>query len=202
MYTFVSKGKGRKAVIKIQYLIFKMSGEMPHCYVTGDGPSDTLQTDSPVPLNMLSSGASENSSMDYVLNSGSLNLHLSSKEQAELMAGIEAIFQSDGELPSEDQEMADDDDEEPKVDLEDQQKRTEKLKGILPTLAQLWWCRSEHIDLAAEKLADGSRNCESMTFSAISIFLYRFCHIYLPQISHGVPQCSPVENFSSIENSC
>jgi hypothetical protein len=106
--------------------------------------------------------------MNYALNSGSLSLNLSPKEQTELMAGIEAIFQSDGELPSEDQEMADDDDDdEPKVDLEDQQKRTEKLKGVLPTLAQLWWCHSEHIDLAAEKLADGSRNRESMTFSAI-----------------------------------
>ncbi len=54
--------------------------------------------------------------------------------------------------------MADDDDEEEEVDLEDQTRRTERLRAVLPTLAHLWYSGSEQMDVATEKLADRSRD--------------------------------------------
>ena len=50
------------------------------------------------------------------------------------------------------------------VDLEDRHRRTERLKGGLSMLARLWWSDSEHMGLAAEKLADGSRDRELDSF--------------------------------------
>lgn len=91
------------------------------------------------------------------LGAGSLNL--SAEEQSQMMKSIQEIFELEEEQPREDEEMADvDEDVEEEVDLEDQQRRTERLKGVLGTLAQLWWSDSEHMDLVAEKLADGSRD--------------------------------------------
>ncbi|KAH8598786.1 armadillo-type protein [Bisporella sp. PMI_857] len=79
-----------------------------------------------------------------------------------MVKSIQEIFELEesarsGELDGEgDEEMGDDDEEE--VDLEDRERRTGKLKGLLGMLAQLWWADSEHMDMAAEKLADGSRD--------------------------------------------
>ncbi|RAL63453.1 hypothetical protein DID88_003873 [Monilinia fructigena] len=44
------------------------------------------------------------------------------------------------------------------VDVDDRERRTERLKGALGTLAHLWWQDSIFINEAAEKLADGSRD--------------------------------------------
>ena len=140
-----------------------MSGQTPpDIYMGSEWPLDTLQSDFAVPPYLPRAGTPDLSSMNYAFTSGSLNLNLSAEKQADMMESIKAIFQLDGEeAPREDQEMPDADDEEPELDLEDQQKRTDKLKSILPTVAQLWWCRSEHMELATEKLADSSRNRES-----------------------------------------
>lgn len=135
-----------------------MSGEMPDFYMGDELPADA---------NLLPTETPDASSTNYAFNSGFLKLNLSAEEQTNLMASIEAIFQSEEESPNEDQAMADADDEEPMVDLEDQQRRTDKLKSILPTLAQLWWCRSEQMDLVTEKLADRCRNRESGPFCPI-----------------------------------
>lgn len=137
-----------------------MSGQMPpDIYIGDEWPVETLPSDPEAPHNLLRTRSPDLSSMNYAFTSDSLSLHLSAEKQTELMENIEAIFQPEEEEALHgDQEMPDADDEEPEVDLEDQQKRTEKLKSILPTIAQLWWCRSEHMELATEKLADGSRN--------------------------------------------
>ena len=124
--------------------------------------SDQMPPDPAAPPNLLRTGTPDLSSMNYAFTSGSLSPNLSAEKQTDLVGSIEAIFQSEeGEASHEDQEMSDVEDEEPEVNLEDRQKRTDQLKSILPTLAQLWWCRSEHMELATEKLADASRNGES-----------------------------------------
>jgi hypothetical protein len=82
-------------------------------------------------------------------------MNLSEEDKISMSKRIQDIF--DSEPADEDQVMGEDDDEEDEVDLEDQERRTEKLKAVLSPLAQLWWSSSEHIDLVTEKLADGSR---------------------------------------------
>jgi hypothetical protein len=97
----------------------------------------------------------------YVLapSEGGMYGSLSAEEQGLMMKSIQEIFELEEEPAKEDEEMADEGEEdEPVVDLEDQARRTERLKGVLSTLAQLWWSDSDHIDLVAEKLADGSRD--------------------------------------------
>lgn len=91
-----------------------------------------------------------------------LKLQLSVEDRKAMAGKIAAIFNIEEEPIDEDVEMDDDDDEnaEPVIDLEDQLRRTESLKGVLSTLAQLWWADSEEMDLATEKLADGSRDRE------------------------------------------
>lgn len=91
-----------------------------------------------------------------------LNLNLSEGEMLGMLKQIQDIFDSEPDDENEDQVMADDDEDvEEEVDLEDQQRRTEKLKMGLSLLAQLWWSGADQIDLAAEKLADGSRESKS-----------------------------------------
>jgi hypothetical protein len=84
-------------------------------------------------------------------------MNLSEEDKLNMSKRIQDIF--DSEPADENQVMGEDDDEEEEevVDLEDQERRTEKLKTALTPLAQLWWSGSEHIDLVTEKLADGSR---------------------------------------------
>lgn len=132
-----------------------MSGEMPDIYMGAEWP-DVLQTDPAVPHNELGTDTPDLSSLSYAFDSGPFSLSLPAEKQTNLMESIEAIFES--ESTNEDQEMVDADEEEPQIDLEDQKERAEKLRGILPTIAQLWWCRSEHMELAVQKLADASRN--------------------------------------------
>ncbi|KFY75619.1 hypothetical protein V499_04421 [Pseudogymnoascus sp. VKM F-103] len=51
-----------------------------------------------------------------------------------------------------------DEEEDVVVDLEDQQLRTDRLRGITLSLDQLWWSGQVYMAAAAEKLADGSRD--------------------------------------------
>jgi hypothetical protein len=137
-----------------------MEGGLP----TDSLPADSLQTGPSDPLELLTR-FSFHPSVSNVLSADSLSVQLSDEEQSNMMRSIQEIFELEEEEVNEDQGIDDDDDEEePVVDLEDQQRRTEKLKGVLTTLAQLWWSNSEHMDLAAEKLADGSRDRKSSRY--------------------------------------
>ena len=53
-----------------------------------------------------------------------------------------------------------DEEEDVVVDLEDQRLRTDRLRGITLSLDQLWWSGQVYMAAAAEKLADGSRDCK------------------------------------------
>lgn len=87
------------------------------------------------------------------------NVSLSLDEQKAAMQSILDIFELDEELP--DQNGGSDSDgidADQTVDLEDQHRRTERLRGICPALDRLWWAGSEYMTSAAEKLADSSRD--------------------------------------------
>ncbi|KAF7949618.1 uncharacterized protein EAE97_003127 [Botrytis byssoidea] len=81
---------------------------------------------------------------------------LTEAEQKEMTSSIADIFKLEESVSAEDMDM--DDDAEEVVDIEDRERRTERLKAVLGTLAQLWWQDSTSINEAAEKLADGSRD--------------------------------------------
>jgi hypothetical protein len=54
-----------------------------------------------------------------------------------------------------------DDETEPMMaESQDQQFRTDSLSSILPSLDQIWWSGQLNMAVAAEKLADGSIDCE------------------------------------------
>lgn len=98
----------------------------------------------------------------HLLPPQELKLPLSAEELKAMAGKVAAIFDMEEALVGEDVEMDDAEDEngEPVINLEDQLRRTESLKGVLSILAQLWWADSEEIDLVTEKLADGSRDRE------------------------------------------
>jgi hypothetical protein len=105
-----------------------------------------------------------------ILNVAPGSLSLSIEEQNSMVTSIQNIFKLEEEDPKEEEEMAegeDDENEVPVVDLEDQARRTERLKGVLSILAQLWWADSQQMELAAEKLADASRDCKSLYSRAL-----------------------------------
>ncbi|ESZ97480.1 hypothetical protein SBOR_2169 [Sclerotinia borealis F-4128] len=84
---------------------------------------------------------------------------LTEEEQKNMSKSIADIFNLKEEAENrEDVDM--DDDAEEVVDVEDRERRTERLKGALGILAQLWWQDSVFINEAAEKLADGSRDAK------------------------------------------
>lgn len=132
-----------------------MSDEMSDYIMKDSLPADSVQKGKGYLLDDMNAGSHDNA-----LTQKALNFNFSVEEQSSMMRTIEEIFLLEEELPKEDQEMGDDE-EEPEIDLEDQQRRTTKLKGVLSTLAQLWWSDSEQMDVAAEKLADGSRDRKS-----------------------------------------
>jgi len=111
------------------------------------------------PLDFLTPHSPAKPSTSPMFGSRPLNMNLSEEEKLAMSKRIQDIF--DSEPADEDQVMGEDDDEEEEeeevVDLEDQDRRSEKLKAVLSPLSQLWWSGSEHIDLVTEKLADGSR---------------------------------------------
>ncbi|KAM0142630.1 hypothetical protein ACHAP3_001736 [Botrytis cinerea] len=88
------------------------------------------------------------------------NRHLTEEEQKDMSSSIADIFKLEEQsVSAEDVDM--DDDAEEVVDVEDRERRTERLKGALGKLVQLWWQDSIAINEAAEKLADGSRDHEN-----------------------------------------
>lgn len=107
------------------------------------------------------------------------NSELSEQEQELMMKSIEEIFElrggaTGGDVEIEDEEGVEevggdavgdgDGDGEEVVDFADRERRTERLRGVLGVLAKLWWAGSENMDVAAEKLADGSRDREFLLF--------------------------------------
>lgn len=131
---------------------------MSDSYMDGFLAGGSTVTGSVDLLSLLTSNSSAHVPSPTV-NSGTETL--SDEKETRMMQSIEEIFLLDEEPEKEDEEMnGEEEDEEEVVDLEDQERRTERLKGIMPTLAQLWWAGSEMFDVATEKLADGSRNCE------------------------------------------
>lgn len=94
------------------------------------------------------------------LRAGPLAQPLSIEEQIALSKKVIDIFDLVDWQNEQDVEM-DDDAEEPVIDVDDQEKRTESLKTVLPTIAQLWWAGSEQMDVVTEKLADASRDRKS-----------------------------------------
>jgi hypothetical protein len=136
----------------------------------GEGISDELSAglDSE-PTDSLEVFVSNNERLplgNVLSKSSRLNIPLSPKSQNKMMRNVVEIFELEEDSPHEDVEMGEDDDE-PVVDLEDQRRRTERLRGVLPALAQLWWSDSDQIGLAAEKLGDGSRDRKLLFFQNI-----------------------------------
>jgi hypothetical protein len=91
-----------------------------------------------------------------------LSAPLSPESLIKMSRSIMDIFEPE-ESTNDDMEMVEDDEEELAVDLEDQRRRTDRLRGVLPALAQLWWSDSDQITLVAEKLGDGSRDRELLS---------------------------------------
>ena len=118
--------------------------------------SQTTELSDPLDVLVTRSNHQVQTSVGHILSANSADVHLSAEDQSIMMKSIQEIF----ELEEEQNVEMNDDGEEEEVDLEDQQRRTEKLERVLTTLAQLWWNDSEHMDLAAKKLADRSRDRE------------------------------------------
>jgi hypothetical protein len=96
------------------------------------------------------------------VGSRSRNIPVSEAEAKAAMQSILDIFDLDEELPGQPRENEqDDDDTELPIDLEDQNRRTERLRSVYPALDQLWWTGSDYMTGAAEKLADGCRDRKS-----------------------------------------
>jgi hypothetical protein len=141
---------------------FNMEGGYPN---EGIRPTD--------PLGFLSSRSSAPITTSSILNVAPGSSSLSVEDQNSMIKSIQDIFELEEDDPKEDEEMAtseDGEDDEPPVDLEDQARRTERLKGILPILAQLWWAGSAQMDLAAEKLADAGRNRKYLHFRSSTFY--------------------------------
>ena len=132
----------------------------------GGLPADGHEPTPTDPLELVNSSKSlvENPTSD-VLGTNSLNLLLTPEQAATMSKSVLEVFELEEE--PQDQVMGDGSDDD--VDLEDQQRRTERLKGVVPLLAQLWWADSDQLDLVAEKLADGSRDRE-------------YIHIFVPEL--------------------
>ena len=152
------------------------SRDMVSYYLGGRLPSPSSrqtrdeQPVSPNPLDLLNPNPSSTGDVSSA-GLGPESLVLSAEEQSLTMRSIQEVFELEEEVANGDQEMDDEDGEEVEavVDLEDRARRAERLKGVLSTLAQLWWSDSEQLDLAAEKLADGSRDRELRAFLLLGL---------------------------------
>jgi hypothetical protein len=132
-------------------------------YASSTHPTDSLEVYGPSSqptdsLEVYGSRAVPSSVEHHFNQHPPLSISLSLKDQNKIMRSIVEIFELEETPPNEDVEMEGDGDEEPVVDLEDQRRRTERLRGTLPALAQLWWSDSVQMDVVAEKLGDGSRD--------------------------------------------
>lgn len=107
--------------------------------------------------------------MNNPFSKGISEPQLSEEEQASMTKAIEDIFRSEQnpvvpEHGGGEDEEGDNDGEEEVVDLEDQNRRTEKLSSVLGMVYKLWWVASgsgaKGLDEAMESLADGGRDRE------------------------------------------
>ncbi|XMA10138.1 hypothetical protein WAI453_002929 [Rhynchosporium graminicola] len=132
---------------------------MSHSHVSS-GPSAEGHSASPTdPLELENARSLVQNPTSDVLGTDSLNLMLTTEQAAAISKSILEMSHLEEDPVKEDQVMRGSDDEiEEVVDVEDQERRTARLKGVPPLLAQLWWADSERIDMVAEKLADGSRD--------------------------------------------
>jgi hypothetical protein len=131
---------------------------MVEYYLEGDVPAEDPSTASTNPQQQRIPTQDQIATKN-VLREASSNEPVSVEQQVKMSRNILNLFELEEVPQNEDEEMADgEDDDEPEVDLVDQQQRTERLKGVLPTLAQLWWANSDQMDVVTEKLADGSRD--------------------------------------------
>jgi hypothetical protein len=137
---------------------------MEDYYMEGGLPADSLQTEPSDPLDILTGAESKTNFQTLrAFDVDPSSRRLSVEEQKAIMKNIAEIFELEEEHKSGDDAMDEDEDEEPVVDLDDQRRRTERLRGVATMLAQLWWADSQEMDLAAEKLADGSRDRQSIS---------------------------------------
>jgi hypothetical protein len=140
------------------------------------------------PMDFLTSNSMSQPQISPFSNSRPLNLNLSEEEKLAMSKQIRDIF--DSEPADEDQVMGEDDDEDEEeydgVHLEDQQRRTEKLKTVLSPIAQLWYSGSEHIDLVTERLADGSRESKSNNFQKSFFDVYCLASTLFPLTSKNL----------------
>jgi hypothetical protein len=129
----------------------------------GDGiPTGGEESEPTDSLEVFSSRAAAPSVGNVLSPPPPLSAPLSPESQIKMSRSIMDIFEPE-ESTNDDTEMLDDDEEELAVDLEDQRRRTDRLGGVLPALAQLWWSDSDQITLVAEKLGDGSRDRELLS---------------------------------------
>jgi len=99
--------------------------------------------------------------MEGMASMNSFRTSLSDAEQRAIIMNIQDIFALDEDERADESMEDSDEEEEEVVDLEDRRKRTERLVGVLDAVSQLWWSRSEYMDLVTERLADGSRDRKS-----------------------------------------
>lgn len=117
---------------------------------------DSLQiAPTPGPSDPLAALISKQSYQFRSTSSATDHVHLSAEEQSEMTRSVEEIFELEEEADG-DEVM--NDEEEEVIDLEDQERRTQKLMGVMPVLGRLWWGDDEGLDRAAQKLADGGRD--------------------------------------------
>lgn len=153
----------------------KMSNQMSGSYMEDALPAGGQQRIPSDPLDIFTSG-NEPPSVENVLNEPPpLTVPLSPETQTRMTKSIMEIFELEEEPPNEDVEMREDEEEELMVDLEDRRRRTDRLRGVLPAVAQLWWSNSDQIDLVAEKLGDGSRDRKLYPFQEYCLSLLVPC---------------------------
>lgn len=147
-----------ESVLAILIIMSHMSGfQIPMVDEEMDGYSS--------PNDILLQGASSQGHSVYnipAVGSRFQNAPLSEGEAKAAMQSILDIFELDEELPDRARgSEQDEDDSEPVPDPEDQSRRIDRLRKICPALDQLWWTNSDYMTVAAEKLADGCRDCKS-----------------------------------------
>jgi hypothetical protein len=81
---------------------------------------------------------------------------LTKEQEKAKMESVVEIFGTDEDAPV--GGGFNDEDDGLEVDIEDQARRTERLRSITGALDQLWWSGPELMAEAAEKIADGSRD--------------------------------------------
>ncbi|KAI9050993.1 hypothetical protein LZ554_005103 [Drepanopeziza brunnea f. sp. 'monogermtubi'] len=138
---------------------FEILVEMTDVHVDLGAPADDGSQRAPADPLEVNSRSLVQTPISDVLGVNSRNLHLSTEQAMAMSKSILDIFELDEEPRNEDQSMGEDGEgEDEETNMGDQQRRTERLRGALPILTQLWCSDSNQIELVTEKLADGSRD--------------------------------------------